>query len=572
MKKARRNFIKQTSLVATAFTFPQGYYLANGFSNKNSKPEILQKLSELNDKHIEHLLEMQINDPNSPWHGGLSNAYDIPNAHSTYGLIVRLGNSYASPYSDYFQDKRLEKPLEMAAKCLCNVQYEDGTIDLYSTNFHSTPDTAFVVNYLSPIYKVLKEMDQAGLAGFLENMSVFLGNTAKCLAIGGIHTPNHRWVVCSALAWVNSFFPDPKLLSRIDEWLSEGIDQDPDGQYTEQSVSIYSPVCDDMFLTLGKLLNRPDLLEVVRKNLDMTLYYIQPGGEVLTDASNRQDNAKIGYVSNYYYAYRYFALMDKNPTYAAVCALIEQEMPEKITRYISELLEDPIFENELVTASKIPDQYFKRFKHSGVFRIRNGITDLSVIEGNPTFMTMMVGSAVLQSIRIAAAFFGWRGQFTSQEAKTEGNKIILTMSQVHGYFQPYPEGEIPDADMDMDGRPQRKMSEVQKMNYKIEISEKVGQAIVDIQIDGTKNVPVSMELSFRDGGELKGVTTIPGSPNAYFLESGFGKYTHGNHSINFGPGKAEHKWAQIRGMLPKQKGESVYITGYTPFNYILQLN
>ena len=81
-----------------------------------------------------------------------------------------------------------------------------------------------------------------------------------------------------------------------------------------------------------------------------------------------------------------------------------------------------------------------------------------------------------------------------------------------------------------------------------------------------------MELSFRSGGELKGVTTNPYMEKAYFLENGVGTYTQGMDKIQFGPGKSEHKWAVIRGMLPKQEGESVYLTGYTPFKYTLELS
>jgi hypothetical protein len=373
---------------------------------------------------------------------------------------------------------------------------------------------------------------------------------------------------------VHVLFPDQAYVDRIDDWLGEGIDMDPDGQFTERSVSIYSPICDNMFLTMGRLLKRDELLDIARKNLDMTLYYIQPGGEVLTDASGRQDSARIGYVANYYYAYRYFALKDHNPVYAAVCRLIEDEMPERITRYISELLEDPTLREELPVASKIPDNYAKRFAHSGVFRIRRGDADLSVIEENPTFMSFMKGNAVLQSIRLAAAFFGSRGMFISEGAEFSDRTVVLTKSHTHGYYQPYPEDErTPDGDMEKMPREKRAMSELQTLNYRVEVTEAEGKVSIDIQIEGTPHVPVSMEMSFRSGGELSGVVADKNLDDAYFLESGQGQYkSPGGDIITFGPGKADHKWAEIRGMLPKQKGDSVYLTGFTPFRHTLHLS
>ena len=530
-------------------------------------------LTGLNDEKIEALLPRQLMRPGHRWDGGVINEFEIPNAHSTSSFLEVLGASYASPFSSYYLSPSLEKPMDLAISCLLHVQYDDGTIDLHTTNFHSTPDTAFIVNYLSPVYVILKRLERPGLEGVLDKMSMFFFNAGKCFLVWGVHTPNHRWVVCSALARLNAFFPSQKYIDRLDEWLSEGIDMDPDGQYTEKSVSIYSPVCNNMFLTTGRLLNRPELYDVIRKNLDMTLYYIQPGGEVLTDASGRQDAARTGYVDRYYYAYRYFAIQDGNPVYSAVCELIENEMPERIVGFLPGLLELPDFEKELIPPTEIPDNYFKRFEHSGVFRIRRGNTDISIIEKNPTFLTFMKGSAVMQSMRLAAAYFGSKGQFISEETAFDDSRVVLSMHRTHGYFQPFPEEDRPDdGDWTKMPRGMREMSEVQTIAYQVAITESDAKVRIEIQIHGTDHIPVSCEMSFRSGGVLSGVREDRHNQDSYFLESGTGTCQLGEDVISFGPGKADHRWAQMRGMLEKQEGKSVYITRYTPFKHVIEIS
>jgi hypothetical protein len=571
MSKPRRTFIKQTGTLAAVMAISPSMLYAHNHSK--SLNEILRKLSGFNDDAILDLLQNQINEPGNRWDGGVYNSFELPNAHSTNDFIMKLGGAYASPFSKYYLDEKLEKPLERAILCLLNVQHSDGTIDLHSTNFHSTPDTAFIVNYLSPGYVVLKRLNRPGLKIFIEKTEEFFKNAGQCFVMGGVHTANHRWVVCSALARLNSFFPSNKYLERIDDWLAEGIDLDPDGQYTERSVSIYSPTCNDMFLTMGRLLKSEDLMNVVRKNLDMTLYYIQPGGEVLTDASGRQDSAYTGYVNYYYYTYLYFAINDKNPVYSAVCELIENEMPEKTVKFLTYLLELPIFEQETPKPTKIPDNYFKQFKYSGVFRIRRGDTDVSIIENNPTFLSFMKGGAVMQSMRLGAAFFGSRGQFIAEETTVKGNTIELYRTHKHGYFQPYPKSKIPgDGVYENMPRSDRELSEAQIIEYNVNITESNGKVTVDIEIFGTDYVPVSMEMSFRPGGTLTGVVPDKNLKDSFFLESGMGQYKRGADTITFGPGMVTHKWAEMRGMLPKQEGNSVYVTGYTPFKHTIEIS
>lgn len=572
MKKSRRNFVKQSTTVAAGLSFFPVSSWPNDFKLVLfEQDDLLKKLTLLNDQRIDTLLAQQIKTTRERWDGGLANRYELPNAHSTTSFIVVLAASYASESSIYYQSTTLEQPLEKAVDCLLRVQNQDGSIDLHSTNFQSTPDTAFIINYLSPVLVCLKRMEQIGLSGFVSKLETFFKNASNCLLVGGIHTPNHRWVVSSALARINAFFPNPKLVDRIDEWLGEGVDLDPDGQYHERSVSIYSPVCNTMFLTIGRLLNRPELLDIVRKNLAMSLYYIHPDGEVLTTASSRQDSAYTGYVKEYYYSYRYFATQDENPEFAAVCDLIETQMPERITHFLLLLLEDPIFNQPMIAPSKVPDQYFKRFEHSGIFRIRRGRTDISIIEKNPTFLAYRKGNAVLQSMRLGAAFFG-RGQFEAQATEFDGQNITLKWTLTKGYYQPIPadrqSGENDWAKID---REERALSEVQTLNMVVKIQESDGKLRIEAELTGTPHVPVTWEMSFRAGGDFSGVVTDENAEDAFFLEEGIGQYQVGDDVIRFGSGTVAHKWSQMRGTLPKQDGKSVYVTGFTPFRHVLEL-
>lgn len=566
MPNQRRTFIKNTALGATGLMLLPPYNPA--MVDQKNITEILKKTIGFIEERIPGLLAGQINAPGDRWHGGLANGYEIPNAHSTTALIVNLANVYCCPFSKYYQDVNLEGPLKLAAACLVNIQYEDGTIDLYSTNFHSTPDTAFIVNDLAPIYELLLASENPAIAEVIQSLKAFLLKAGECLTIGGIHTANHRWVVSGALACLHHLFPNAKYVSRIEEWLSEGIDQDPDGQYTERSVSIYSPICNNMFLTIGRLLNRPKLFDVVRKNLEMTLYYIQPGGEVLTDASGRQDSTRIGLVHGYYYSYKYFAILDQNPVFEAVCHLIETTMPNRITRYFSMLFIDPHFNEASPEPSLIPIQYRKHFKYSGVYRIRENNLDVSVIENNPTFLVVKKGDAVLQSMRLHAAFFGSKGQFAAEEMEVVGTEVRLKRSIAHGYFQPFPaEKRTGDGNWEEMPRSKRALTERQILNYLVTIKVINQEVLIEVSVEGTDEVPVCIELSFRTGGKLDGVESSDSNGLVHFLEQQQGQYKMEDDVISFSPGVSGHKWAPMRGMWEVPSGENVYLTGSTPFHW-----
>jgi hypothetical protein len=318
-------------------------------------------------------------------------------------------------------------------------------------------------------------------------------------------------------------------------------------------------------------LNKPEIFDAVRKNLNMTMYYVHPNGEVVTEASNRQDKGTIGTLENYYYSYRYLALRDQNGEYAAMCRLIEKTCFPKMVGSLDAYLEDPSFWRELPGSKPLPDSYAKAFPHSGVVRIRRGNWDATLLSNNAGFLTFHKGNAVLQALRIAASFFG-KGQFQSAEIKQEGEAWIMRSKLEGPYYQPYPVDQIdPTGNLDKMPRTNRQKSEVQYLDYTVKISEINGGIAVDFDLSGTDGVPVSLELILRPGGELGGVKAHASKPKAFLLSAPNGTYTQGGDSIQFGSGLVEHQAVQLRGALPAMDAPTVYVTGFTPFRHRITL-
>jgi hypothetical protein len=569
----RRDFLHYTgaaSLISTGIISPSTLLATNPFSEFHNFDELVDNLVQLNDEQLEKIAAQQNLDKNSEYYGGVQDMWKIYTPHSTGGLIKILAIAYSQPRSKYYLGKGLIEKMELAAKYLLKVQHPDGTIDLLSTNFHSTPDTGFVVEPLCAVFQLLEWTKKKEVENTLKFLEQFLKNAGEAFVVGGIHTPNHRWVVSMALARLNALFPDERYLKRIDQWLSEGVDIDPDGQYEERSTYIYTPLTNRCLIYISLLTKRPELMDMVKKNLEMMLYYVHPNGEVATEASGRQDQFQVGFMEHYYIPYRIAALTFNDGRFSAIVSQIENTVPEKLLTYLPYFLTTPELKKELPPASKLPKNYVKEFRHSNLVRIRKGNIDATVLGNNPTFFTLSKGKAVLASVRMASAFFG-RGQFQSEKIERTDNGFELNWSFTWGYFQPLPNGEKPNYNIPFDeDRKRRAKSELQNLKAKVTVAEKDGIFGLDFHVEGTDNVPLAIELAFRNDGNLTGVEKSAQDENAYLLKEGNGIYRIKDDAIKFGSGSVAHEWITIRGSLPKPDGQCVYIAGVTPFRKRIQ--
>jgi hypothetical protein len=576
----RRDFLKTSGLVALISAAQLNSRASTATSSTASLPtnDLLTDLIRANDVQIPAQLANQERSASHRWHGGIINEYGLHTVGGTANFISALACALCAPGSKYFNAPDLAQPLRLAVAYIIKAQHADGTVDYYATNFHSNPDMAFILELVCPACELLRSSSLPVYRAIADELGVFITRGANGLVTGGIHTPNHRWVVCSALALANALYPNPRYVARIDEWLAETIDLDPDGQYTEKSTTVYSPTVDNSLVHVARLLNRPALYEPVRRNLEMTLFYVHPDGEVVTEASRRQDRNTRGSMARYYYSYRALALHDGNGRFAAMCRQIEQTARAQIS-ILPALLTQTDLNQPLPPNATLPTDYAKVFAYSNLARIRRGARSGTILASNTTLFSFRKGAAALEAVRCATAFFG-KGQFVADALEPVDGRYVLRQKLDGPYFQPLSADQIahgdhakmaPNGTLSTDSRALRTRSNIQLLESVITISESAGKFTLEFSITGTDEVPVALELAFRHGGKLTGVTPVAHVNDAFLLSSGMGRYTVGEDTIEFGPGQASHTYTQVRGALPKWDGLSVYLTGLTPFKTTLTI-
>ncbi|MCD0468782.1 hypothetical protein [Flavobacterium sp. JAS] len=593
MKKqiSRGEFIRLSGLTLAGALVSDAIFANDLFLKNNTSKEDIQLMKKLilnNDATVRKILNKVPLDPTIR----LSSFRDIANS------IATMTASIANSGSEYYKSKVLAEKLNQAIDILLKEQYSDGTLDA-GGNRQSPPDTAFVLEYICVAAFILKNNKQSDLASLKDKFKKFILNAGEAMVTGGVHTPNHRWVICAALANINSLYPDTRYVKRIDQWLAEGIYINKDGHYSERS-GIYSAVIDRALITMARTLNRPELLDLVYQNLTTYLYYTEQNGDLVTVDSKRQDQFMTLKVTKFYLQYRYMAIRTNSAMFAYMVNLIEN-LPDFTTDILSDSLaffmENEELQKQIPVEGKVENDFEKFFAASNLARIRRGKTSVTLFGGNdqpvqivsgrssnPNFLMYRKQDAILKYMRLSTSFFRM-GYFSSDGIVKEGNKYILKETKEADYYQPLAEefrrsdgnyklSESPDGrfwnKMDFDSRTK---SNVKKQITIIEITEENGALSLDFKVDGPPNVEVTIEMCFNEESIVKGAE-IEEKKN-YFLRSGFGEVATGEDTIQFGPGKCEHlnienldseEYTYHKGSL-HTNGVHVYITGFTPFTH-----
>uniref|UniRef100_UPI004048F536 hypothetical protein n=1 Tax=Cephaloticoccus sp. TaxID=1985742 RepID=UPI004048F536 len=537
--------------------------------------------------------------------------------------VMIFSAAFTNQLSQHHHDEHLIDAMDQRIASLLRSQRDDGLFDM--GNLDSPPDSAFVLKTLARAQLFLVNDATTVTEPTRLKLKGLILKTAEGVRLGGVHTPNHRWAICSALAQVNQLYPNSAYIERIDEWLAEGLDVNADGEWSEHSPSYNAHVNNPSILEVSVLLNRPSLLDAIRRNLEMSLYYIEADGELETVASRRQDQdpALRIYLWEYYVPFRYLAAHDQNPRFAAVARRIERDFltelgedARNMSSALVSMLEFPAMRQAIPADAPLPRNYAKVFESSGLARIRRDNITATIFGGNdwhlglgvgsglatnPTFFKFRKGTAVLDSIRLSPMFFNI-GFFYPQSLKVLGeNQYELTQTVSVPYHLPLPpEKRSPDGNYPLtpDGRiffkldfPVRKQ-ELKTLTTKVIVREDNGTFELDFDVQGLTGVPIVLELCFRKEGVLSGVESLPAGVSTakpsvdsarqtnadFILKDGQGTYTVGDDKITFGPGSFTPTRIRMEGLeyanyngQNRVDGYRVYITGVTPFRHTLTL-
>jgi hypothetical protein len=525
-------------------------------------PSVPASVVQHHDGAVDRYLATQVTDASSRWRGAVPDASGIHSHGAAGGLLGTLGTAFIYAGSRHHHSAEVFKRMELAGSFLERGLSDDGNITLPATNFNSPPDTAFMIAGLGSLMRLAKTTDHSDVSALLTPV---LARCGRGLAKGGVHTPNHRWVVCAALAQLNETMPDPAYVRRIDQWLAEGIDIDADGQYTERSTTVYDPVVDRALVVLADKLKRPELLEPVRANLDSLLYLLHPNYEVVTEISRRQDQYQRGFMYGYWFPLQYLAGRDSNGRYAALAA---EAAPRAASLPV--LLEYPELLRTVPPAA-IPDDYEKSFPALGIVRIRRKAASATVVLGGSSrFFNLRRGEATLAALRFASAFFG-KGQFIPAKASRQGGAYVLEQELSAGYYQPLETPRKVRAGEWASTRPDRRVTEMCSLRQSATVREENNGFSVRLQSNGTRDVPVAIEMSFPAGGALTGCDPLSGDQGAFLMREPAAAYRAGNSELRFGPMLREHSWVAIRGAEPRIPGQQcVYLTGLTPLDHTIK--
>lgn len=513
-----------------------------------------------------------------------------PTLYSTAEALACFLNQHSRYYRDPSVAKAAEESIEYASSCV----HEDGTLDFTPCNFHSAPDTGFVLYKLINLHDLMVKKQNDSLTGLPDgivcSLTSLIASLAKGVASGGFHTPNHRWVIAATLRACARITGESAYTEISDRFLLERIDINEDGEYAERSAGGYNIVNNDQMLMLYRETGDRQYIEYVARNLRMMKHYVEPDGSIFTGNSTRQDRGATVWMDAYWYAFYVTGKVLGDAEFLNTARLIMDDASAAGRPVLEVLARTMTLGEDVEYATTSPDsgdvessgpgngisalhpEYRRLYEDSGILRIRNGGWSCSLLRDYPRFFHFHAGSFTV-TLKIGVAYFQYR-EFKphSISAFDAGHSVEGTM---HGwYYLPFGEYQGTSDWWKMNNK-SRLVKDGPDLAFRIKLFERPDGDGVDLLLEtsGCPGVPLRFELAIDPDTILESaVARLPASAGGWMLgKDGFLRVSKNGESVNIGPFFAEH--ADTGGTYGSEARSpdrfTVYATAFTPCARIL---
>lgn len=333
-------------------------------------------------------------------------------------------------------------------------------------NLVSPPDSGFTINDICLTLELMERYPcpQPVADMVREPLMVIARKAAPAMLAGGVHTPNHRWEISSALVGLYTVLDDKRLLDRAKQWLAESIDIQSDGLYSERSPNYAAYVTNSCLIAMARRLGRDDFLDLVERNLEAIAGLMQPDGMLETIQSRRQDQFEPYDPAPFLSQARLLANVCANPSVVELAhelsgrgildparhlaeALIDSRIVQALPSVFCEPGEGPRIKDYLdtrmsrvVLSGSMVRPHATATVYAGsdfipTFRVASGLAN------NPSLMDFHTKDLGVATVRIEPDFFGL-GPLRPEHMRHTGMRWVLEERRTSGYYQPLDPADV----------------------------------------------------------------------------------------------------------------------------------
>ena len=527
---------------------------------------------------LEKDLQRQITDASHPDLGALVNPdWGIPSPTDGITPIARCGFLHLAGETAGLSSSHWLERGALAMEHLLRTQRPSGRMDLLSTNYDCGPAAAFAVQRLCPLVELGRQRasEDPAWASFLAKVETFIRRAVPGIMTGGFHTPNHRWIVASALAYAAKLFPDLRVRSVVDAYLAEGFDIDADGAFIERSAGTYDSACDRSLLLLDQCMGAAGALAAACANLERNLYLLHDDGTIETGLSHRQDFGHRSVPLTLAGPYLMAAHLASDARFAAAAGLFWEKASSPHEDHLNWLYYALARFGEFAAtehAEGLPTDYVRLFPVNGFLRARCGPLSATLFRDSTRLLTLVYGQAELSSLKISQAYFGV-GRFVGEELSLDEGRVVLRSSGQQRLHRPgydHPLGRPVPPEQWASAIPQREWRPLPPCTSTLEVEPMPdGLRCHYRTVDGLDGVTAQLALDFAPGGvwETGDTCVSTHAGQVIFLKRGCGAMRYGADVIRIGPGADAHRMWAMRNAEPAPDHVRVLMTFRTPVDH-----